>query len=253
MRLTAGLAALCAVLAPTAPAAAQEERSKAVSNVYRDYRDDGVIDACDHSRQALKRTLDGLAPEADVETPDLRPALEAGIEQHASRDCEAQAEPTPTPTPTPVPTPAPTSTPNPDDSVDSGTVAPSPPAGDGGGGGSGGSPTPPGAEDVTPLDPAVTPVPPAETPVPPPAAEPAGPPPAPAAVYSNADDALPPSLLVPAGLLVVLALLGLVYALVSRLGWADARLAGPRRAWREATFRAGGTWGDFADWIRAGR
>jgi hypothetical protein len=54
-------------------------------------------------------------------------------------------------------------------------------------------------------------------------------------------------------LLGLLALAALAYAVVSRLGWADGRLSGVRRAWREAAFRAGGTWGDFADWMRPGR
>ena len=38
---------------------------------------------------------------------------------------------------------------------------------------------------------------------------------------------------------------------LSRLGWAESRLAGPRRIWREAALPPGGTWGDFADWIAA--
>jgi len=255
-RFTAGLAALLALLVVTAPARAQDDegdRSKAVEEIYRDYRDDGVIDACDHTRRALKRTLEDLAPEADVETPDLRPALEAGIEQHESDDCKNQEpDPTPTPTPTPAPTftPAPTPTPAPSTSDDNlGTVTPLPPdSGDSGKGGSG----PPTSDDVTPLDPEVTPVPPAATPAPAaPPAEPSGTPPEP--TYANEDDSLPLVLLVPAGLLALLALLGLLYALLSRLGWGETRLAGVRRAWREATFRAGGTWGDFADWIRVGR
>jgi hypothetical protein len=54
-------------------------------------------------------------------------------------------------------------------------------------------------------------------------------------------------------LLVVLALGALLLALAGRFGWADERLAGVRRALREASFRAGGTWGDFADWVRLGR
>jgi hypothetical protein len=53
--------------------------------------------------------------------------------------------------------------------------------------------------------------------------------------------------------LALAALLALLYAALSRLGWGERRLAGFRRAWREAMFRAGGTWGDFADWIRVGR
>ena len=94
-------------------------------------------------------------------------------------------------------------------------------------------------------------MPPAATPAPATPAEPSGAPPEP--VYANEDDRLPVALLVLAGLAALVALLALAYAALSRLGWADARLAGVRRAWREATFRVGGTWGDFADWIRVGR
>ena len=64
---------------------------------------------------------------------------------------------------------------------------------------------------------------------------------------------MPLALLALAGLLGALALLALAYALLSRIAWVDARLAGTRRAWREAGFRAGGTWGDFTDWLRLGR
>jgi hypothetical protein len=72
-------------------------------------------------------------------------------------------------------------------------------------------------------------------------------------VYSNGDDRVPFSLIVLAGLLALLALLALLFAALGRLGWTDSRLARPRRALREAGFRAGGAWGDFADWIRFGR
>jgi len=104
---------------------------------------------------------------------------------------------------------------------------------------------------VKPLDPEVTPVPPAATPPVP--AEPSGAAAVPEPAYMNADDTLPLSLLVPAALLALLALLALGLAAAGRFGWAESRLAAPRRALREATFRAGGTWGDFADWIRLGR
>jgi len=251
-----------------APAAAQEptptptptptpapELSDAERDVYRDYRRDGVIEACDHKKKTLKQVLEELPPEADLDTPDLRPALEAGIEQHRDGDCdEPEPTPTPTPTATPAPTaaPAPTTAPAPDDPVDSGAVDPLP---GGGGGGGGGTPTPPGAEDVAPLDPSVTPVPPASIPAPaaPAPAEPSGPAATPEPAYANADDELPLSLLVLAGLLALVALLALLFALATRFGWGERWLARPRRALSEAGFRAGGTWGDFADWIRFGR
>jgi hypothetical protein len=252
-RLAGLLAALVSLLALAAPAAAQEDdqdRPKAVDKVYRDYRDDGVIEACDHELDALQRTLDDLPPEADIETPDLRPALEAAIEQVEEDDCPAE-EPTPTATPAPTAAPAPTVAPVPttpppsDDGNDDLGATPLP-------GGGGGDDQPPGADDVSPL-PEVTPVPEA-TPVPTavvPPAEPTGPPPQPA--YVNEDDALPVSLLVLAGVLALVALLALLYAALSRLGWAERPLSRVRRAGREAAFRAGGTWGDFADWIRVGR
>jgi hypothetical protein len=267
MRLIAGLAALSTLLAVTASATAQDARPKGVQRVYDDYRDDGVIDACKHPKRALQRTLDTLAPEADVDTPDLRPALEAAIEQHNSGDCTPEQEATPTPTPSTTPSPAVTPAPSPAPEPSS-TPAP-PPAASGGGGGGGGGGTgaggiapsaPPAAGDISPVVPNPTLVPPAVTPAvtpvpvtPPAAVEPTGPPPAPAVVYANPDDGLPASLLVPAVLLALVALLALLYAVLSRLGWADARLAGVRRAWREAAFRAGGTWGDFGDWMRPGR
>ena len=253
-RLAGLLAGLLALLALAAPAAAQDDdqdRPKAVDKVYRDYRDDGVIEACDHTKQALQQTLDGLAPEADIETPDLRPALEAAIEQVEQDECdEEEAEPTPTATPPPAATPAPTVAPvpttPPSDGGDDLGAAPLP------GGGGGGDDGPPGAGDVTPL-PEATPVPEA-TAVPPaavPPAEPSGPAPQPA--YVNEDDPFPVALLVVAGVVALVALLALVYAVLSRLGWAERPLSRVRRAWREAAFRAGGTWGDFADWIRVGR
>src|SRR5215218_4381488 len=121
-RLAGLLVALVSLLATAVPAAAQDDdqdRPKAVDKVYRDYRDDGVIEACDHTREALQRTLDDLPPEADIETPDLRPALEAAIEQVEDDECEEEeAEPTPTavPTASPAPTAAPVPTTPPADS-----------------------------------------------------------------------------------------------------------------------------------------
>jgi len=258
MRITGGLISLLALLAVAAVARAQTERPKGVERVYRDYRDDGVIDACDHTERALQRTLDQLPAEADIDTPDLRPALEAAIEQVQKDECEPEPTPTPSPTTVPAPvTPAPTVAPAPavtpppvtqPDSPDSSNVAPLPGGGGNGGGGNNKN-NPPGADDVSPV-PSATPAP-AVTPVPP--AEPSGPPAEPPKVFVNDDDAVPIPLLVLGGIAVLCALLALLYALLSRLGWAERALTPVRRSWREARFRAGGTWGDFADWMRLGR
>ena len=258
-RLAGGLIVLLAALLLAVPAWGQddeEERAKAVDKVMRDYRDDGVIEACDHKRRALRDTLNELPPEADVETPDLRPALEAAIEQVKADECEEEEpEPTATPNPTPAPTappappPAPTAPPSDSGDDSLGTVTPLP-GGDGGDDSGSGAP---GPDELSPLEPEATPAPPAASPAPaaPPPAEPSGSPPPP--TYVNEDDGIPVSLLVLAGVVALVALLALLYAILSRLGCGERRLVGVRRAWDEALFRVGGTWGDFADWLRVGR
>ena len=61
----------------------------------------------------------------------------------------------------------------------------------------------------------------------------------------------PVGLLIALGLL-ALALLAVLLALAARrFGWGEERFAGARHAWGEAAYRAGGTWGDFVDWVRA--
>ena len=63
----------------------------------------------------------------------------------------------------------------------------------------------------------------------------------------------------PIGLLIALGLLALTLLAVllalaaRRFGWGGERVAGARHAWGEAAYRAGGTWGDFVDWVRLGR
>jgi hypothetical protein len=57
--------------------------SPAVRRVYADYRRDGIIDVCAHSLRALKRTLVTIDPKFDMDFPDFRAAIEAGIDRHA--------------------------------------------------------------------------------------------------------------------------------------------------------------------------
>jgi hypothetical protein len=228
-------------------------KRKVVRRVYQDYQRDGRIDNCDHSRTALKRTLESISDEFDTDFPDFREAVKAAIKDHDQERCEQQAEPEPTATPTPSATPAPTSTPAP-------TTTAVPPADDGGldfggGGGTGGSggdasppptldeePPPATEEDVAPVQPEATPAP---TAVPAPApAEPQL-----AVVRPDGDS----NLLLPA-ILLAAALAGLALlaasALAARRG---GRLAGWGHALREAGYRATGAWGDFGDWLRLGR
>jgi hypothetical protein len=229
-------------------------KRKVVRRVYSDFQRDGRIDNCDHSRTALKRTLQSITDEFDADFPDFREAIKAAIKDHDKERCEEEEEPeaTPTPSATPPPTttPAPT-TPTTPPSTDSGDL---PDLGGGAGGGGGGNDggggaapppvdnnaTPPPTEgDITPVQPEATPAP---TAVPP--TEPQ------LAVVSPEGD---PNLTIPA-ILLAAALAGLALlaasALAARRG---GRLAGWGHALREAGYRATGAWGDFGDWLRLGR
>ena len=63
----------------------------------------------------------------------------------------------------------------------------------------------------------------------------------------------PAGLLIALGLLALIALLAALALLAGRSGWGEERLAGPRHAWGEASYRASATWADFLDWMRLGR
>ena len=228
-------------------------KRKIVRKVYADFRRDGRIDNCDHTKTALKRTRQSITDEFDADFPDFREAITAALRDHNEERCEEEEEPEATPTPSAPPppssTPAPT-TPVTPPSTDSGDLPDFDPDDGGGGGGgddNGGSapppvdeqPPPPTEGDVAPVQPEATPAP---TPVPPTTPQ--------LAVTSPEGD---PSLLVPALLLAAaLAGLGLLgaSAIAARRG---GRLEGWGHALREAGYRATGAWGDFGDWLRLGR
>ena len=88
---------------------------------------------------------------------------------------------------------------------------------------------------------------------PPPIADSAPPAPAAPVLLNRPHDGTPVGVLIALGLLALSALLAVLALLARRLGWGEERLAGPRHAWGEATYRAGATWADFVDWIRLGR
>jgi hypothetical protein len=224
---------------------AKLRKRKVVKRVYRDFRDDGRIDNCKHSRLALKRTLQSISDQYDVDFPDFREAVKAAIKDWDKKVCVV-ATPTPTPTPTPSATAAPTPAPTTPPSNDSGNL----PNLGGGGGNNGSGSSPPPALDPTPTpsEGDVAPVQPSATPVP---ATPAPAPQDAQLVVTRPDGGT--NLLLPA-LLLAAALLGLAVAggsaLAARRG---GRLAGWGHAWREAGYRATGAWGDFSDWLRVGR
>ena len=239
-RLAGALIALLARSSSPCPAWGQDDRSEraevgrqGLPRLPRRRSHRGVRP---HAPTRSAKTLDTLPPEADVETPDLRPALEAAIEQVKEDDCEP--EPTPTPSPTPVPdadaragrhagadrrrrTTGPTTR--------SARIPPLP--GDDGGGNGGGR----AAGRATTSRRSTrrsrrSRPPPSPAPVAP--AEPSGPTPPPP-VYINADDTAARSRCsCSPGWLALVALLALLYAALSRLGWGERRLARrpPRRA-----------------------
>jgi hypothetical protein len=232
-------------------------KRKIVRRVYADYQRDGRIDNCDHSRAALKRTLESITDKFNTDFPDFREAVKAAIKDHDKERCEeeqaaAEETPTPTPTPTATPTPAPTSSPPvattpPPASTDSGDLPNLDSGAGGSGGGRNGGGSSPAPETTPPTESDVAPVQPQGTPAPtvvPPTTEPQ------LAVVSPDGDS---NLLLPALLLAAaLAGLGLLgaSALAARR---SGRLAGWGHSLREASYRASGAWGDFGDWLRLGR
>jgi hypothetical protein len=245
-RLTGALVVACALLT-VLPAGAAAKLSREPQKVYDDYRSDAAIEPCDHTVAVYRRTLKEITPDVEEETPAFRPAVEAALRERESgkRRCLEQDSPT-----------------------QPGTN------GTGGGTTQGGDSTPP-AQTVPPVTkpapappsttaPAPVPAPggsaptPAPTPTPtvappPPVANSAPPAPVAPTLVNRPHEGTPVGLLIALGLLALSALLVALALLARRVGWGEERLAGPRHAWGEATYRAGATWADFIDWIRLGR
>jgi outer membrane biosynthesis protein TonB len=227
------------------PDPAEEKKARlrkrlVVKRVYRDYRRDGRIDNCDHSRKALKRTLQSISDEFDADFPDFREAVKAAIKDWDKKRCEEQrAQPTPTATPVPTSTPAPPP-----------VTTPAPP------------PPPPSSGSIGPITtpkPSKTPKPPSESDITPPAPTatptptPTATPPAEAQLVVTRPHPEDANLTVPLALLLA-ALLGLLAAGGTAIyARRTGRLAGWGHSWREAGYRATGAWADFSDWLHLGR
>jgi outer membrane biosynthesis protein TonB len=234
VRLTGALVAALALLAAL-PAVAAADLSERAQRVYDDYRSNAAIRPCDHSVKLYRRTLREITPDIEEETPAFRPAVEAALREREKGTCAAPGDDQPDTSPQPA-APAP--------------AAPAPPAT---------RPAKPAPVPAQPAKPAPAPAQPhtAATPEPTPTATVAPPPvtssaPAPATdpvLLDRPHEGTPVGLLIALGLL-VLALLAVLAGLAAhRFGW----FAGARHAWGEAAYRAGGTWGDFVDWLRPGR
>jgi hypothetical protein len=236
LRRTASLLGVLAALSIPAigPAAAMaaDKLPADVQSVVDDFRDDGQITPCKHTAQALERTSKLAPSDIAAYSPDFPAAVEAALEARKKDDC-GQATPTPTPASGATGPTSPGEVPP----AGSGAVnsAPTP-------GGHGSTPTPTATPSATPVPtPAATPV---------PATEATG---EPTFVTVAHNDPVPPGLWVLIGLLALSALGWLALVVLGRTGWGEERLAGPRHAWSEARYRAGGVWNDFTDWLRVGR
>jgi hypothetical protein len=231
IRALAVAGVLLAVGVPDARAQSQTVQ-KAALEVYQDYAVDGRIDPCKHSSKTLKLALDNVPPDIEQYASEYPSEIQSAIEARARGECAVKKSgsvapvvpPTggggvatpggaPTPAPTPVPTEVPTK-----------TVVPEPPGPDG-------TATAGAAAATTPAPTAT------DTEL----------------TSGTASNDAPLPVLLLGVLAVLLALTALLFAAMRRFGIADDRLAPVGHAFREARWRAGGTWEDFLDWVRTGR
>jgi hypothetical protein len=228
------LTLLCAGVAGTSAASAQDVPAA----ILADLRQDGRIAACAHPEPQVRRALDELPVDVDVQAPDLRAQLEASAEAHTSGRCRAPA----------------------------GGVGAD-------GDGAGGAAADPSGADAAAAQEAADAAAAAARDRPPGSPEQVNPtpqPPAPnaAAPAARGDDVTraaraapertsPGNAPAPLWLLLVLALL----LALAALAWAVLRASGRelpgvgrgRHARREAAWRASNAWSEFTDWVRLGR
>ena len=217
--LVALLAALLTLAA--APAYAQQP-SPIIQRLLIDTRGDGVINACKYTPSELAQARREVPPDIEQYASYFPAALELAIEQHARGECGNKAPATPVATSTAVP--AVPSAP-PAVGVPTKTIVPKPP----------------GPEENVQLASTQRPT----------SVEQAD---AVARVAAAAPSNDPPA---PVWLLFVvagaLAAAGLFVLVAGRTRRGQESLAGLRHSWGEAAWRAGGTWGDFRDFLRFGR
>jgi cobalamin biosynthesis Mg chelatase CobN len=222
---TLASAGLLAALSASAAHAQSQAARLAGTEIFRDYVGDGRIDPCDHSSQELQLARASIPPDVEQYAADYPAAIKTALEARARGDCSPGGEPAAAPA-VPAATAAPAATATPTAAAGAPTAATpaqstlaEPPAPESAGSAAG------AAADV-----AVERV----------------------AAASPGGDAPAPVLLL--GILAaLLALTALLLAAMRRLGVGDERLAGAAHAWREARWRAGGTWEGFRDWLRLGR
>ena len=209
--------------AAAAPASAQ---MSVAQKVLGDFAADGVIDPCKHTSDELRLVLKNIPPEFEQYAPDYPAAVKGALEARARGECAGKkpeaAPATPVATPTPAPTPKPTPVPT---AVPTKTVVPEPPE-----------------PETIQISATATPAPSAKADG---ALE--------RVATARAANTAPAPVLLLAILAGLLALSALLLFGMRRGGWEHGRMAPVAHAWREASFRTGGLWEDFRDWLRLGR
>ena len=220
IRALALAGALLAAVAAPAPA-----QMAVAQKVLADFATDGVIDPCKHTSDELRVVLKNIPPEFEQYAPDYPAAVKAALEARARGECAGKKPQAPvaTATPAPVATPRPTPVPT---AIPTKTVVPEPPEPEKIEISATATATPSGAGSDGALERVAT---------------------------ARAANSAPAPVLLLAILSALLAL-GALFLLAMRRGdWEHGRMAPVAHAWREASFRAGGLWEDFRDWLRVGR
>jgi hypothetical protein len=207
--------AVALLLLGSAAAAADRATFDRVSDAYANNA--GQLDACSFSQADLESALEGIPPEFEGVVPQLREAIERGIEAHRAGDCRG-IEPTGGVTTTPGTATTP------------GTTTPTTPTETGA--------VPPPATTPSATPPAATPQQVTTTPGVQPAA-------------TKRDTRwLVAGAIAIGGLLLLLLLL---WGWARLRGWDSQWAARARHAWGEAGYRVTSTWAEFTDWLRLGR
>jgi len=194
------------------------------TDVFADYQKDGRIDACAHSLADLRAAKGDVPNDIEQYAPDFPEALDGALEDRARSACPSSGGAAAATATTPAQT-----TP------------------------------PPAAEPADPTATTELSAPGTTVPSPPGSAQPAEPAADGAIVNAAAQspdegaDRIPAPLIVLAvvGGLVLLCLL--VWGVARYFAWDPEWLRAARHAVAEAGWRAGGLWDDFTDWVRPGR
>jgi hypothetical protein len=221
MKRTGTLIVVLLALLAFAPMA----QASAFKDIFGAYKTTGRIDGCAWSAQQLADAKRQVPNDIEQYAPDFPNALNDAIAKRAAGGCSKSAA-----TPAAATTPA------------------------------GGSPSSPGPTATTGVPPGTAPAAPsagAQAPQPTPTSNPSpaiGDKAILAASKTRSSDAGIPAPLVALAIIgALMALAALLYALARWWAWEPHWLVRARHAGAEASWRASGSWAEFADWLRLGR